>query len=163
IERQNNADVAAAEKDKPPVDEQDPAAEDEELTEEGAEEVAEDEKNPEAEQQGFAGLNRSDTMAALIKALMERIDLAGTKEVSIKKFGDDQIEIIIPKAEKAELEAIERRIYTAGVLEFRITASRQFEQHRAIIELAERLPAKQNVIRIDGKEVARWVEYDDSE
>ena len=65
-----------------------------------------------------------------IKALIERVDPSGTKEVSIKKFGDDQIEIIIPKAEKAELEAIERRIYTAGVLEFRITASRQFDQHR---------------------------------
>ena len=160
IERKESSDLNAPQAEKPPADEQNLAEEDAELTEEGAEEVAEDEANPEAEQQGFAGLNRSDTMAALIKALMERIDPAGTKEVSIKKFGDDQIEIIIPKAEKAELEAIERRIYTAGVLEFRITASRQFDQHRAIIELAERLPANQNLVRIDGKEVARWVEYD---
>lgn len=163
IERKEGAGPAAPEAEEPPAGEEDLAAEDKELVEEGAEEVAEDEKTPEASQDGFAGLNRSDTMAALIKALIERVDPAGTKEVSIKKFGDDQIEIIIPKAEKAELEAIERRIYTAGVLEFRITASRQFDQHRAIIELGERLPANQNIVRIDGKEVARWVEYDEKQ
>lgn len=163
IERKEGAGTNEPKAEEPPAGEEDLAAEDKELVEEGAEEVAEDEKNPEAEQEGFAGLNRSDTMAALIKALIERVDPAGTKEVSIKKFGDDQIEIIIPKAEKAELEAIERRIYTAGVLEFRITASRQFEQHRAIIELAEALPANQNIVRIDGKEVARWVEYDEKQ
>lgn len=161
IERKEGSNLAPQAK--PPAEEQDLAEEDQELTEEGAEEVAEDEENPAAERDGFAGMNRNDTMAALIKALIERIDPAGTKEVSIKKFGDDQIEIIIPKAEKAELEAIERRIYTAGVLEFRITASRQFDQHRAIIDLAERLPANQNIVRLDGKEVARWVEFDEKQ
>ncbi|MEM9657313.1 MAG: hypothetical protein AAF961_03040 [Planctomycetota bacterium] len=35
---------------------------------------------------------------ALIKALTERVDPSGTKEVSIRKYGDGQIEIIIPKA-----------------------------------------------------------------
>jgi SecD/SecF fusion protein len=163
IEKREGAEPAGAPVDAPPLNEKDMAAEDQELEEEGAAEVAEDEKDPNTEQEGYAGLNRSDTMAALIKALIERVDPSGTKEVSIKKFGDDQIEIIIPKAEKAELEAIERRIYTAGVLEFRITASRQFDQHRAVIELAEALPANQNIVRIDGKEVARWVEYDEKQ
>lgn len=162
IEKREGSEQAAP-VEAPPLNEKEMAAEDAELEEEGAEEVAQDEKDPAAEKEGFASLNRSDTMAALIKALIERVDPAGTKEVSIKKFGDDQIEIIIPKAEKAELEAIERRIYTAGVLEFRITASRQFDQHRAIIELAEALPANQNIIRIDGKEVARWVEFDEKQ
>ena len=156
VEKREGAEAA-------PQSEQDMAAENQELVEEGAEEVAEDEKDPAAEKESYAALTRGDTMAALIKALIERVDPAGTKEVSIKKFGDDQIEIIIPKAEKAELEAIERRIYTAGVLEFRITASRQFDQHRAIIELAEALPANQNIIRIDDKEVARWVEFDEKQ
>lgn len=163
VERREGAEPAGAPVDAPPLNEKDMAVEDAELTEEGAEEVAEDEKDPTAEKEGYAALNRSDTMAALIKALIERVDPSGTKEVSIKKFGDDQIEIIIPKAEKAELEAIERRIYTAGVLEFRITASRQFDQHRAVIELAEALPANQNIVRIDGKEVARWIEYDEKQ
>jgi SecD/SecF fusion protein len=162
IEKREGAENASP-VEKQPLTEEEMAAEDKELTEEGAEEVAEDDKDPAAEKEGFASLNRSDTMAALIKALIERVDPSGTKEVSIKKFGDDQIEIIIPKAEKAELEAIERRIYTAGVLEFRITASRQFDQHRAIIDLAEALPANQNIVRIEGKEVARWVEYDEKQ
>ena len=160
IERKEGGDIQAPPVDGPPMNEKDLAVEDADLTEEGAEEVAEDENDPNASQEGFAGMSQNDTMAALIKALIERVDPSGTKEVSIKRFGDDQIEIIIPKAEQAELEAIERRIYTAGVLEFRITASRQFAQHRSIIELAERLPANQNIIRIDGNEVARWIEYD---
>ncbi|HEX6963638.1 MAG TPA: protein translocase subunit SecD [Lacipirellula sp.] len=102
----------------------------------------------------------SNNMASLIKALIERVDPSGTKEVSIKQFGEDQIEIIIPRAEKSELEAIERRIYTAGVLEFRITASPQFSKHASYIREAEKLPPGQNIVRIGGREVARWVAYD---
>jgi SecD/SecF fusion protein len=102
-----------------------------------------------------------DNMAKLIRALIERVDPAGTKEVSIKRFGEGQIEIIIPKAEKSELEAIERRIYTAGVLEFRITASPTFGKHLSYIKEAEKLPPGQNIVRVGGREVARWVAYDE--
>ena len=109
----------------------------------------------------FTGVGKDDKMAALIKALSERVDPAGTKEVSIKKFGEGQIEIIIPKAEKSELEAIERRIYTSGVLEFRITASPRFARHENYIRLAQELPPRQNVLRLNDREVARWVEYDE--
>src|SRR5690606_26731244 len=84
----------------------------------------------------------------------------GTKEVSIKKFGEGQIEIIIPRADEKELAAIERRIYTAGVLEFRITASPQFAKHQTAIDLARNLPPGQNEVRLNNREIARWVEYD---
>jgi SecD/SecF fusion protein len=102
-----------------------------------------------------------DNMGKLIRALIERVDPAGTKEVSIKQFGEGQIEIIIPKAEKSELEAIERRIYTSGVLEFRITASPRFSKHQSYIKAAEALPPGQNIVRLGGREVARWVGYDE--
>ena len=109
----------------------------------------------------FADMDRDDRMSLLIKALTERVDPAGIKEVSIKKFGEDQIEIIIPSATQQELANIERRIYTAGALEFRITASRQFDEHKPIIELAERAPEGQDVIKQPGGgEVARWVPFD---
>ena len=73
---------------------------------------------------------RSDIVDRLIVALAERVDPSGTKEVTIRKYGAGQIEIIIPEASQQELEYIERRISTAGALEFRITASRNFAAHR---------------------------------
>lgn len=96
---------------------------------------------------------------ALVTSLSRRVDPSGTKEVSIRSYGQGQIEIIIPKASEEELENIQRSIYTAGALEFRIVASRSFSRHRNIIALAEELPPGNNIVRIDGSEVARWVSY----
>lgn len=109
----------------------------------------------------FEGMDRNDRMTLLIKALTERVDPAGIKEVSIKRFGEDQIEIIIPSATQQELANIERRISTSGALEFRITASKQFDEHRPIIEMALRAPEGQDIIKQPGGgEVARWVEFE---
>ena len=95
----------------------------------------------------------------LIGALSERVDPSGTKEVTIREYGLGQIEIIIPKASQQELEFIERRIYTAGALEFRITASPVFAENREIIELAQALPPGENEVRIGDQKVAEWVTY----
>ncbi|RIK77969.1 MAG: hypothetical protein DCC67_12060 [Planctomycetota bacterium] len=134
-----------------------PASEDAEAAGQDAPVDAEEDQ---AARPGMAGASADERMAALIKALTERVDPSGTKEVSIKKFGDGQIEIIIPKADEQELAAIERRIYTAGVLEFRITASPRFAKHQAAIQRARELPPGQNIVRMNNREVARWVEYD---
>ncbi len=95
----------------------------------------------------------------LIGALSERVDPSGTKEVTIREYGLGQIEIIIPKASQQELEFIERRIYTAGALEFRITASPVFNDDRPIIELAKALPPGENEVVMDGVKVAEWMAY----
>ena len=95
----------------------------------------------------------------LIGALSERVDPSGTKEVTIREYGLGQIEIIIPKASQQELEFIERRIYTAGALEFRITASPVFSKNREIIDLALALPLGENEVRQGDKKVAEWVAY----
>jgi len=108
-----------------------------------------------------SSMSRDQLVDVLIKALTERVDPSGTKEVTIRKYGEGQIEIIIPKAGEQELEYIQRRIYTAGALEFRITASRQFSDHRLIIEEAEQLAPGVNVLTgADGKEIARWAPYE---
>jgi SecD/SecF fusion protein len=109
------------------------------------------------------GRSRSDIVAELIEVLAERIDPTGTKEISIRKWGEGQIEIIIPKATDQELAYIEKRISTAGILEFRITASPKFKKHQPIIDIAERLPPGQNIVSLSGKEEARWVELDEKE
>ena len=95
----------------------------------------------------------------LIGALSERVDPSGTKEVTIREYGVGQIEIIIPKASQQELDFIERRIYTAGSLQFRITASPVFKAHKEIIDLAKTLPPGEKEVRIGDLKVAEWMEY----
>jgi SecD/SecF fusion protein len=102
---------------------------------------------------------KSQLVRQLIGALGERVDPSGTKEVSIREYGPDQIEIIIPKASQEELAFIERRIYTAGALEFRITASPTFSENNDIIELAKALPPSINEVMMGGRKVAEWLSY----
>ncbi|MDZ4658512.1 MAG: protein translocase subunit SecD [Bythopirellula sp.] len=102
---------------------------------------------------------KSQLVRQLISALGERIDPSGTKEVSIREYGPDQIEIIIPKASQEELDFIERRIYTAGALEFRITAAPGFSENTEIIELAKALPPSINEVMMGGRKVAEWMPY----
>jgi SecD/SecF fusion protein len=113
------------------------------------------------------GMSKADLIPLLIGVLSERIDPAGTKEISIRKYGEDQVEIIIPEAGAQELEYIERRISTAGQLMFRITASEKFSEHRPYILIANDrtlTPLTQDVVRNEeGKEIARWVEIDEKE
>ncbi|QEG35039.1 protein translocase subunit SecD [Bythopirellula goksoeyrii] len=112
-------------------------------------------------QGGQSVSSRSTLVRQLIAALGERVDPSGTKEVSIREYGPDQIEIIIPKASPAELDYIERKVYTAGALEFRITASPVFAENKKIIELAEALPPGENEVRMGGRKVAEWMIYDE--
>ncbi len=112
-------------------------------------------------QGGQSVSSRSQLVRQLIAALGERVDPSGTKEVSIREYGPDQIEIIIPKASPAELDYIERKVYTAGALEFRITASPVFAENKKIIELAEALPSGENEVRMGGRKVAEWMIYDE--
>ncbi len=106
---------------------------------------------------------KREVVRQLIGALNERVDPSGTKEVTIREYGQGQIEIIIPKANQQDLEVIERRIYTAGSLEFRITASPLFSENEEVIKLARALPPGESVVRLNGEKVAEWVTYDEAE
>lgn len=101
----------------------------------------------------------NDLIDRTIAALANRVDPSGTKEVTIRKYGAQQIEIIIPRVGDADLEYIKRSIYTAGILEFRIVASPIFRDHQDIIERAKELPLGKNSLIEDGKEIARWMPY----
>ena len=104
-----------------------------------------------------------DLVDRTITALAKRVDPSGTKEVTIRKYGAQQIEIIVPRVDKQDLAYIERSIYTAGILEFRITASPVFSRHRDIFELAQQLPPGKNSLIEDGAEIARWMPYNAEE
>ena len=118
-------------------------------------------ESDEVDQNGQSISSKTQLVRQLIAALGERVDPSGTKEVSIREYGPGQIEIIIPKASPAELDYIERKVYTAGSLEFRITASPVFAENQSIIELAQALPPGVNEVRMGGQKVAEWVTYDE--
>ena len=101
-----------------------------------------------------------DTIAALIGVLSERIDPTGTKEVTIRKFGEGQIEIIIPKAEQAGT-----RVHRAADFHGRhcwCSASprrRDFRKHQPTIEHCREAARRAgHRPHRTTNEVARWVE-----
>ncbi len=99
------------------------------------------------------------SMDQLTKALGMRINPGGVREISITKLGKNQIKIIIPAAEDAEVARIERVISESGALEFRILASEQFDSDRAIIDRAKNEHGSTLFDIVDGKQVRRafWV------
>lgn len=94
--------------------------------------------------------------AALASALSGRIDPSGTKEITIRPRGTNQIEITLPSTDEFELERIKSSITTAGQLEFRVVANTR--DHEDIIRLAtaQQADRRLDVINAEGKPVARW-------
>lgn len=74
-------------------------------------------------------------MNDLVQALTNRINPSGTKEIVIRPYGEQQVEIIIPEVETEEVEVIKQLIRTAGSLEFRIVANSR--DHGSIIAAAD--------------------------
>ncbi len=95
-------------------------------------------------------------MDQLTRALGMRINPGGVREISITKLGTNQIRIIIPQAEDAEVARIERMISESGALEFRILASTRYDKDGPIIDLAKAESGK-TVYATDGSELAFWV------
>lgn len=97
-------------------------------------------------------------MDKLVAAISRRVNPGGQKEVTVRQFGLDQIEVILPEVEQSEVEQIKKIISSAGVLEFRILANRADPRHRAAIAMAEKSGA--STIRQDSKPLARWIRID---
>jgi SecD/SecF fusion protein len=97
-------------------------------------------------------------MDKLVAAVSRRVNPGGQKEVTVRQFGLDQIEVILPEVEQAEVEQVKRIISSAGVLEFRILANPVDPRHRAAI--AQARTTRGTTVRQDGEVVARWARLD---
>jgi SecD/SecF fusion protein len=97
-------------------------------------------------------------MDKLVAAVSRRVNPGGQKEVTVRQYGLDQIEVIIPEVEQSEVDLIKRIVSSAGVLEFRILANREDPRHTAAITLAERTAG--NTVRQGEESVARWAQVD---
>ena len=89
--------------------------------------------------QASAGLSASE-MDKLVSAISKRINPGGVKEVVIRPFGQNQIEIVIPEVDESEIERYKEKITSAGTLEFRILANTN--DHRELIDDAEKSDAQ---------------------
>jgi SecD/SecF fusion protein len=99
-------------------------------------------------------------MDKLVAAVSRRVNPGGQKEVTVRQFGLDQIEVILPEVEQSEVEQIKTIISKAGVLEFRILANPADPRHRAAITQARR--SRSTTVRLNSEVAARWVLLDTS-
>ena len=97
-------------------------------------------------------------MDKLVAAVSRRVNPGGQKEVTVRQFGLDQIEVILPEVDQSEVDLVKRIVSSAGVLEFRILANRDDSRHQAAIALAERSAGTS--VRQGDETVARWVGVD---
>ena len=89
-------------------------------------EVDQDKKDP----------NKPVKMDDIVDAVSERVNPGGQKEMTIRPYGVEQIEIIIPEADENELRRVKGKLTSMGTLEFRILANNR--DHKALIQRARR-------------------------
>jgi len=95
-------------------------------------------------------------MDKLVAAISRRVNPGGQKEVTIRPYGANEIEIIVPEVDEAEVARIEKIISRAGTLEFRIVADRR--KDRALIERGTAEPtSKKDVYDSDNELIGWWV------
>jgi SecD/SecF fusion protein len=100
----------------------------------------------------------SVAMDKLVAAVSRRVNPGGQKEVTVRQYGLDQIEVIIPEIEQSEVDLIKRIVSSAGVLEFRILANRDDARHQAAITVAKQTAG--STVRQKEEVLARWVQID---
>ncbi len=97
-------------------------------------------------------------MDKLVTAVSRRVNPGGQKEVTVRRYGLDQIEVIVPEVDQAEVDLIKRIVSSGGALEFRIVANARDPRHQAAVEAAGSAPGA--TVSLGGRPVARWVELD---
>ncbi len=98
-------------------------------------------------------------MDKLVTALIKRVNPGGQKEVTVRKYGTQGIEIIVPEQEQAEVHRIKRIISQTGELQFRILADERDPKAdtKSIKERAMSSPSKDKVADSQGHLLAWWV------
>jgi SecD/SecF fusion protein len=97
------------------------------------------------------------TIDKMVTAISKRINPSGAEEVTVRRVGNDRIEIIIPGADPDLVEQKKRLITKLGSLEFGIVANDK--DHERIIADAMRRPPGENEVRnADQRVIASWTD-----
>jgi SecD/SecF fusion protein len=108
-----------------------------------------------------AGTSAGADIGGLISALKRRLNPDGLKEISIRKYGSSEVEIIIPETDPAEIAKIKDQILAQGFLEFLIVADVRndvdlFEQAR--LQAAKPETRRLRLVKNgDGINIGKWV------
>lgn len=92
----------------------------------------------------------------MVSTVAKRINPSGTEEVTVRKVGQDRIEIIIPGADQGVVAEKKAAMTRLGSLEFGIVANEH--DHRGIIASAKRLADNQDNYIESNQIIASWRE-----
>ncbi|MGA2034047.1 MAG: protein translocase subunit SecD [Thermoguttaceae bacterium] len=93
-------------------------------------------------------------MAKMVDAVQKRVNPGGQLEVKIQTYGNDSIEVTLPRVDKEETDRIKEKISSVGTLEFRILANNR--DHRSLIERAQS-ESSDKLFDSEGNLLAWWV------
>ncbi len=97
------------------------------------------------------------TIAHIVHVANGRLNRVG----KARPLSDDQFVVeVYGDGSDESLDHARRRMEASGNLEFRILASSMFDDHRAIIDAAQKLPADKTIVTLDDEDVARWSPLD---
>jgi SecD/SecF fusion protein len=99
--------------------------------------------------------DQTPDMDKVISAITKRINPGGVKEINIRKYGADAVEIIIPDVDDAAANRIADLVSRVGTLEFRIVANTT--DNKSMIERAKSEPNQNAFLDSEGNREAWWV------
>ncbi len=94
-------------------------------------------------------------MDKVIAAITKRINPGGVKEINIRKYGADGVEIIIPDVDETAANRIAELVSRIGTLEFRMVADTHYNQ--TLIKRAESEPNQTVFLDSENNPEAWWV------
>ena len=95
-----------------------------------------------------------NTLDKMVLAIIKRINPGGAEEVTVRRVGNDRIEIIIPGADRDLVEQKKRAMTRLGSLEFARLANQKDDAQ--LIAEGEKLPPDVDEIRREGAVIAAW-------
>lgn len=100
----------------------------------------------------------NEVMDQMVGAIGRRINPSGTEEVTVRKVGQNRIEVIVPGADSEDVQRIKSLITRLGSLEFAIVANRRDREHADAVARALENPEKKDIRDKEGRVIASWRE-----
>lgn len=94
------------------------------------------------------------TLDKMVDAVMRRINPGGTEELTVRRVGNDRIEVIIPGADRDVVEQKKRQIVNLGSLEFAILANQK--DHANEMRIGQEMRPDVNNHFRDGRLAISW-------
>ena len=94
----------------------------------------------------------ASSMQTLVAAVARRVNPSGVKEVTIRPYGPDRLEIIVPETGRQEIDRLKRILGRVGAVQFRILANQRDD--KTLIERAVHDDGAE--VRNDQGELLAW-------